>query len=536
MFIPAIMLGWEVAKINGRLLADVASMINKAYNNRPYELEGKDLDELYFVQDLDIGQMTGIYRHLYRGPYYKRYINRIKQSKMNVYSVTDRPAKNVLEELAQDGVYNSNGLIVTNGGAMVFKLDNPDETNIKKRYKCIKDAKISQKAAEELRKKIEQVSSNGSGMPSGALVVSTNKARHVVVPKSTSLYTRAKICFGLKRQTLISGDSDFSFVSGDARNLSFEVFPKFSSKFFIKRTKGLINIPYISYDKNRSTNLPTLRNLFSRHANTHIDGINQAEVVAKMLANLVSYSGADPQYITDEVCVTLSTRGLEFVPKGCSKMSGLIANDPEPNKTLIKDHEEWEKRVKSHLVSGDNFSDFFEPVSLKDLRKKYEECKNAGVDFGQIAIELFLNMSKPMSPLDMVDIAKMGFRYNVTTNSLSSICLSKKFEQAAKEYNKVVLDQAKIDDINLARKAGKQEFNSNLTELKRQKILGYINGVEFDAGKKLLGQQYAQTMHNARDKAKNRKLSIEEQYEDKKHSGKSGKEVLDYTQSFVKSK
>lgn len=534
MFIPAIMLGWEVAKINGRLLSNVASEIKTAYKNKPYKLEGKNIDKLCFVQDLDIGQMTGIYRHLYRGPYYKRYINRMKQSNMNVYSVTDRPAKNVLVELSQDGVYNSNGLIVTNGGAMVFKLDNPDASFMKDRYKCIKDEKISKEAVEEIRKKLEEVSSNGAGMPSGAFVVNTDKARHVVVPESTSLYTRAKICLGLKRQTLISKDSDFSFVSGDARNLSFEVFPKYSSKFFIQRTKGL-NIPYISYDKNRTTNIPTVRDLFAGHVNTHIDGITQAEVIAKMLTNLVSYSGVEPQYITDEVCVTLSTRGLEILPKGCSKMSGLIADDPEPS---LSDptHEDWEKRVKGRIVSGDNFSDFFEPVSLKDLREKYEECERDGVDFEQNAIELFLNMSKPMSPLEMVDIAKMGFRYNVTTNSLSSICLSKKFEQAAKEYNKVALDQVKIEDIKLARSAGKQKFKVGLTELKRQKILGNINGAKFDADKKLLGQQYAQTMRDARDKAKSRKLSVEEQYEDKKHSGKSGKEVLDYTQSFVKSK
>lgn len=534
MFIPAIMLGWEVAKINGKLLSNAASMISKAYDNRPYDLEGKNLYKICFVQDLDIGQMTGIYRHLYRGPYYKRYINRMKQSNMRVYSVTDRPAKNVLEELGADGVYKTNGLVVTNGGAMVFKLENPDARYTKDRYKCIKDEKISEEAVKELRKKIEKVSANGTGMPSGAMVVNTDKARHVVVPNSTSLYTRARIGVGLKRRTLISCDADFSSVSGEVRNLSFEVFPRFSSHFFIKRTSGW-DIPYISFDKNRDVNLPFLRNLFARHRNTHVDCVNQVQVITKMLTNLVSYSGADPQYISDEVCVTLSTRGLEFVPKGCSKMSGLIANDPEPAPST-PEHDDWEKRVKSHLISGDNFSDFFEPVSLKDLRAKYAECQAAGVNFEQNAIELFLALSKPMAPLEMVDIAKMGFRYNVTTNSLSSVCLSKKFEDAAKKYNNVALNQAKIEDVKNAIVHGRSEFKTALTELRRQQILGYINGTEFDDGKKALAKQYKQSIHDAKEKAEGRKLSVEEQYEEKKHSGKSGKEVLDYTQSFARSK
>ena len=127
MFIPAIIFGMEMIKDTGVLLKKSKGVISKAWKSKPFDIEGTNLSSYSFVQDLDIGQSSGRFHRLYRGPLYKRYVRRLKEKReldirhlthnvtqqMPIIAITDRPAKDVLQELCNDNLYRDNAFVIT---------------------------------------------------------------------------------------------------------------------------------------------------------------------------------------------------------------------------------------------------------------------------------------------------------------------------------------------------------------------------------------------------------------------------------------
>ncbi len=557
--------------------------------NRSFELTGEPQD-YSFAQDLDIGETTGQFRRLYRKWGYRRYMSRISEASMPMLAITDKPAKNILTEFSTDSIYRNNRLIVTNGGACVYALVDPTKTNINERYKNLmpEDTKISKEATEDLRSIIEAVSTNVGkrNMPYGAFVVSTKESRNVYAPEKTSLFARARIAAGLKRSHIIPTQIEDD-VLNNAKNISFEIFPKFSisSGLASKRTsfenigKKLFNykldskdesflarwlrsrfIPYIGFRDpdyqpterqiqrmqargprpRRHTNLPTLRNLIWRHKNTYVDCLNQFDIVRSTLVALVKFDKGTasnpipPEYINEDVCVTLSTKGLEFVPKGCSKIGALWMAEPqEPIRPQAsanlsslpqqfqqaynaqlnqwqQDHQKWQtehrewqiaianpsvmtaygaKKLKNTIINGDNYNDFLMPVPIKKLKEEFElACANsngAPVDI----LDIFYKLSKPPQGLTFNDVNEMAIRYNVTGNTLSGIAIDIKTAEGAQwqalraETKTLVKDKKKAFDDT------ENNLNRQLTELNNLLNSNRITGADYTAQKSAIEQK-----------------------------------------------
>lgn len=516
-FVPLVWAGMAgIPAVKGVLKGSAEAIAGVCYR-RPTNLPARAKDGA-FIQDLEIGESTGQFFRLHRRPYFRRYINRIKTSGMAMSVVSDRPANRVLEEMAGDRIYRDCKIIVTNGGACVYELTDPTKTNFNERFTKIgPDLKISEQSVEQLRFVIEHVSTQGGAlnMPRGAFVVNTDESRNIYVPDGTSLFARIRISFGLKRRNIIKNDS-YDAVKKEARNISFEIFPKFSHDFMIKRTsiariKDRVTgnstaagapssdldrflkarfIRYIgryspTYDPvdpvahpniSRYMNLPTLRNFFWRHKNTCADGLNQIDIARETLGNLISYSpspGVDPAYLAD-TCVTFSTKGLEFVPKRASKtiaiekMAELLAG-PKPtlpagyasmsaadkaaaDKKLKADMAVWQKtylvKMNYTAICGDNYADYMRPVSLKELRDRYNErvmesAKEAALSGTPVKpidiLDVFMELSVTPPGLSFEDIHEQGIRYNVTGNSCSASLLELK--SGDERIKKLLMDE-----------------------------------------------------------------------------------------------
>ena len=443
-FFPLLTMGYIFGKAGHGILKGSADSILRAWYHRPTCLQvdsSKNPQDYSFIQDLDIGETTGQFRRLYRRPAYRRYVERINEAGVPLAAITDRPAKNILEEISSDALYRNNRVVITNGGACVYELGNPTAANAEDRYQRVRDLKLSVGSVNALRHVIEGVSTNGGArnMPLGAFVVNTDESRNIYVPDGTSLFARMRISFGLKRRNIISNDS-YDAVKSEARNISFEIFPKFSHDFMVKRTslQHLVNwgkkesetgaasdrefidrflksrfIRYIgryspTYEpadprvpnNSRYMNLPKLRNFFWRHKNTYVDGLNQIDLARSTLLSLISARGAGgslPPYFMD-TCVTFSTKGLEFVPAGASKtlaiekmaelrcgprpriIPGPGGYTPAEKAALQAWDKDYTDYMRKCMISGDNYSDFMRPVPIKELNAEYEKWVGAGKD------------------------------------------------------------------------------------------------------------------------------------------------------------
>ncbi len=562
MIFPLLTLVYVSAVATGGVLKKTGESVTKAYYTKPKTIEGSPQNFSY-VQDLDVGEATGQFLRIYKKPYYNRYMARIKKSGMAMAAITDRPAKNVLEDMTKNSTYSDSKIIVTNGGACVYELVDPTQTDTSARYAMTRDLKISEASVEQLKKVLDDVASVGGtkNMPLGAFVVNTTKFSNIYVPEKTSTFARMRISYGLKRRNVV-GNNIESDVMADARNISFEIFPKFSSNDFVLKRTSLASvfdkalgikppnnlndpkdppktfldkwlqsrfIPYIGrYDasyqpvNNEGTtpkykNPPKLRNLIWRHKNTYVDTLNQIDVIRDSLEKLVGTTFLDnntrqqiaPDYLND-TCVTLSTKGLEFVPKGASKanISELMKNKrsgTQPNRADYSSTAEYNAAMevwnKQCFINGDNFSDFFVPVLLKDLKDKYDQEKAAAANSNDVDIlDIFYRLSQPAQDLSFEDVNEMAIRYNVTGNSLSSIAMDMKGAEAQHITNannkaqQLMLEESKLDnDFVLGRISG-SDYNTKKSEFVKK-----IDELRTELDKPISTKDYKEVGHNAKN-------------------------------------
>jgi len=411
--------------------------LKKVYGLRPFSFKVADEDiknkRYYFVQDADGGQSSGELKYVYEGTYYKRFINRIKKAGVGLMMITDRPAQKLLKDLENSRLYNDNKLIIANGGACVYEYDEK-----KKKYFLRSDTKISSDSVREIQNALGDLNQKS---PMGALILNTKRNEYVYL-KNASLFEKIKTIFKLKNRHILDS-SGFSGLQNEVRNLSFDFFPQYKlnisldkkdvqSKFWNRILKKRLGIK-------KQTNLPQFRELFLKRKSTEKDEINQFDVAKKVLEKLICYdkNHKDPKYI-DELCVTFSTKGLEFVPKNCSKMSSLYGWWDESKKGDVRDF----------IVSGDNYNDFFAPVPLRELRDTYIKMLKVNENGKEYKIDLleeFLNLSKPDNGIKYEDLAKIAYRYNVKDNSVSSYFLSEKFKEVAKAADSEMQEKKDIE-------------------------------------------------------------------------------------------
>ena len=490
--------------------------LKKVYGTRPFSFEiskeDKKNKKYFFVQDADAGQSLGKVRYVYQGPYYKRYIKKIKNAGSGIMMITDRPAAKLVEDLEKNGVYGKSRLIIANGGACVYEYD----TN-KKRYVLQKDydKKISGDSATEIQKLLYSLNKKKA---LGALKLNT-KTKEYIVLKDASLFEKLKIILKLKNKNVLDSN-DFKSIRDYTRNLRFDIFPEYKLKFswgkkdvqskfwnrILKKRYGIVK---------KQINLPQIRQLFFRRKSTQFDEIKQFDVAKQVLEKLVCYDGDDPHYIEEEVCVTFSSRGLEFLPKDCSKIKAL-SNWWKNN----KDNLGSKSSLRDFMISGDNYNDFFPPVSLKDLREAYKKAKEVNCENFDI-LEVFQNLSEPKDDeLGYSDLAKVGFRYKVKDTSVSSYFMNEKFKKVAEAANDEVIANLKQEQKDKDINEIINTINMRINMCKHKYVNNEITKEDYDKFINELEQEKNEQIAEVDSKIKTPSLPEELKYDGNAHSGK----------------
>ncbi len=196
-------------------------------------------------------------------------------------------------------------------------------------------------------------------------------------------------------------------------------------------------------------NLLVPRNLSKRRQVRAIDIKVQEQTTKNVLNQLLNADSKD--CYLDEVDVSLTKNGLIFVPKGVSKQAAI-------NKFCAQKH----VNNKNMILHGDDFDDFFLPVSLRELDNAKKQAEQEGKSFD--AFETFLKLSKPA--LDEQTFLSRALAYNIDQNpTFASLMLEKKFSMAADDYNNSVLETVKKQQIDEEEQQAKQKLDTKFADL-----------------------------------------------------------------------